>query len=100
PARRPRSWMRARRRARGYGCWWMTERSSDLSWATNLSPEGCRDVVLCRLLPNGEEMSMKLSVVVPFYNELRTLPTVTDRLLKADFGAPRLATDLSLCEHE
>ena len=24
---------------------------------------------------------MKLSVVVPFYNELRTLPTVIDRLL-------------------
>jgi glycosyltransferase involved in cell wall biosynthesis len=44
-------------------------------------------VVLCRLLPNGEEMSMKLSVVVPFYNELRTLPTVIDRLLKVDFNA-------------
>ena len=29
---------------------------------------------------------MKLSVVVPFYNELRTLPTVIDRLLKVDFS--------------
>ena len=30
---------------------------------------------------------MKLSVVVPFYNELRTLPTVIDRLLKVDFSS-------------
>src|SRR5919108_1894843 len=29
---------------------------------------------------------MKLSVVVPFYNELRTLPTVVERLLKVDFA--------------
>src|SRR5918994_6113526 len=72
----------------------MTERSCDPTWATTLSPEGCRDVVLCRLLPNGEEMSMKLSVVVPFYNELRTLPTVIDRLLKVDFNALGLETEL------
>jgi SAM-dependent methyltransferase len=39
-------------------------------------------------------MSMKLSVVVPFYNELRTLPTVIDRLLKVDFGALGLETEL------
>jgi glycosyltransferase involved in cell wall biosynthesis/SAM-dependent methyltransferase len=63
-------------------------------WATTTSPDGCRDVVLCRLLPDGEEMSMKLSVVVPFYNELRTLPTVIDRLLKVDFGALGLETEL------
>ena len=37
---------------------------------------------------------MKLSVVVPFYNELRTLPTVIDRLLKVDFGALGLETEL------
>ena len=30
----------------------------------------------------------KLSFV-PFYNELRTLPTVIDRLLKVDFELPR-----------
>jgi SAM-dependent methyltransferase len=51
-------------------------------------------MVLCRLLPNGEELSMKLSVVVPFYNELRTLPTVIDRLLKVDFSALGLETEL------
>jgi glycosyltransferase involved in cell wall biosynthesis len=39
-------------------------------------------------------MSMKLSVVVPFYNELRTLPTVIDRLLKVDFNALGLETEL------
>jgi SAM-dependent methyltransferase len=37
---------------------------------------------------------MKLSVVVPFYNELRTLPTVVDRLLKVDFGKLGLETEL------
>jgi glycosyltransferase involved in cell wall biosynthesis len=37
---------------------------------------------------------MKLSVVVPFYNELRTLPTVIDRLLAVDFGALNLETEL------
>src|SRR6266545_4637283 len=37
---------------------------------------------------------MKLSVVVPFYNELRTLPTVVDRLLKVDFGQLGLETEL------
>ncbi len=37
---------------------------------------------------------MKLSVVVPFYNELRTLPTVIDRLLAVDFGALGLETEL------
>ena len=37
---------------------------------------------------------MKLSVVVPFYNELRTLPTVIDRLLKVDFGSLGLETEL------
>jgi len=37
---------------------------------------------------------MKLSVVVPFYNELRTLPTVVDRLLKVDFGRLGLETEL------
>ena len=37
---------------------------------------------------------MKLSVVVPFYNELRTLPTVIDRLLKVDFNALGLETEL------
>ena len=75
-------------------CSSMTERSSDRTWTTTRSPEGCRDVVLCRLLPNGEEMSMKLSVVVPFYNELRTLPTVIDRLLNVDFSALGLETEL------
>jgi hypothetical protein len=30
---------------------------------------------------------MKLSVVVPFDNELRTLPTVVDRLLAVDVAA-------------
>jgi SAM-dependent methyltransferase len=37
---------------------------------------------------------MKLSVVVPFYNELRTLPTVVERLLKVDFGKLGLETEL------
>jgi SAM-dependent methyltransferase len=37
---------------------------------------------------------MKLSVVVPFYNELRTLPTVIERLLKVDFGKLGLETEL------
>jgi glycosyltransferase involved in cell wall biosynthesis len=60
----------------------------------DLFPEGRRDVVLCRLLGEWEEMFMKLSVVVPFYNELRTLPTVIDRLLKVDFGALGLETEL------
>src|SRR5215217_897296 len=60
----------------------------------DLFPEGRRDVVLCRLLGEWEEMSMKLSVVVPFYKELRTLPTVIDRLLKVDFGALGLETEL------
>ena len=37
---------------------------------------------------------MKLSVVVPFYNELRTLPAVIDRLLAVDFASLRLETEL------
>ncbi|HZA83792.1 MAG TPA: glycosyltransferase [Actinomycetes bacterium] len=37
---------------------------------------------------------MRLSVVVPFYNELRTLPTVIDRLLAVDFSAMGLETEL------
>jgi SAM-dependent methyltransferase len=37
---------------------------------------------------------MKLSLVVPFYNELRTLPTVIDRLLAVDFAALGLETEL------
>ena len=37
---------------------------------------------------------MKLSVVVPFYNELRTLPTVIERLLAVDFAALGLETEL------
>ncbi|HEX9343047.1 MAG TPA: glycosyltransferase [Actinomycetota bacterium] len=37
---------------------------------------------------------MKLSVVVPFYNELRTLPAVIDRLLAVDFAAMGLETEL------
>jgi glycosyltransferase involved in cell wall biosynthesis len=41
-----------------------------------------------------EETSVKLSVVVPFYNELRTLPTVVERLLGVDFGALGLETEL------
>ena len=36
---------------------------------------------------------MKLSVVVPFYNELRTLPAVIDRLLAVDFAALGLETE-------
>jgi SAM-dependent methyltransferase len=37
---------------------------------------------------------VKLSVVVPFYNELRTLPTVVERLLAVDFAALGLETEL------
>src|SRR6266540_4183221 len=37
---------------------------------------------------------MKLSVIVPFYNELRTLPTVIDRLLAVDFASLGLETEL------
>jgi hypothetical protein len=37
---------------------------------------------------------VKLSVVVPFYNELRTLPTVIDRLLDVDFERLGLRTEL------
>src|SRR6266536_3085276 len=41
---------------------------------------------------------MKLSVVVPFYNELRTLPTVIDRLLAVDFAALGLETELLIVD--
>jgi SAM-dependent methyltransferase len=37
---------------------------------------------------------LKLSIVVPFYNELRTLPTVIERLLAVDFGAMGLDTEI------
>jgi SAM-dependent methyltransferase len=37
---------------------------------------------------------VKLSVVVPFYNELRTLPAVVERLLAVDFAALGLDTEL------
>ena len=37
---------------------------------------------------------MKLSIVVPFYNELRTLPTVIERLLAVDFAALGVETEL------
>ncbi|HKE99881.1 MAG TPA: glycosyltransferase family 2 protein [Actinomycetes bacterium] len=37
---------------------------------------------------------MKLSVVVPFYNELRTLPAVIDRLLAVGFDELGLETEL------
>jgi SAM-dependent methyltransferase len=37
---------------------------------------------------------VKLSIVVPFYNELRTLPTVIDRLLAVDFAALGVETEL------
>jgi len=37
---------------------------------------------------------VKLSVVIPFYNELRTLPTVIDRLLAVDFASLGLETEL------
>jgi SAM-dependent methyltransferase len=37
---------------------------------------------------------VKLSIVVPFYNELRTLPTVIERLLAVDFGALGVETEL------
>jgi len=42
----------------------------------------------------GRVGRVKLSVVVPFYNELRTLPTVTERLLAVDFAALGLETEL------
>src|SRR5207247_1994356 len=38
--------------------------------------------------------AVKLSIVVPFYNELRTLPTVIERLLAVDFGALGAETEL------
>jgi Glycosyl transferase family 2 len=37
---------------------------------------------------------LKLSIVVPFYNELRTLPTIIERLLAVDFAAMGLETEL------
>jgi hypothetical protein len=37
---------------------------------------------------------VKLSIVVPFYNELRTLPTVIDRLLAVDFRSMGLDTEI------
>jgi SAM-dependent methyltransferase len=37
---------------------------------------------------------VKLSIVVPFYNELRTLPTVIERLLAVDFAALGVETEL------
>ena len=37
---------------------------------------------------------MKLSIVVPFYNELRTLPTVIERLLAVDFAGLGVETEL------
>ena len=37
---------------------------------------------------------MKLSIVVPFYNELRTLPTLIERLLAVDFAAAGLETEI------
>src|SRR5687768_2187962 len=37
---------------------------------------------------------MKLSVVIPFYNEARTLPSVVERLLAVDFA--RLGLDLEV----
>jgi SAM-dependent methyltransferase len=37
---------------------------------------------------------VKLSIVVPFYNELRTLPTVIDRLLAVDFARLGLETEI------
>jgi SAM-dependent methyltransferase len=37
---------------------------------------------------------MKLSIVVPFYNELRTLPTVIDRLLAVDFTSLGITTEI------
>ena len=38
--------------------------------------------------------AVKLSIVVPFYNELRTLPTVIDRLLAVDFAALGIETEI------
>jgi len=38
--------------------------------------------------------AVKLSIVVPFYNELRTLPTVIERLLAVDFAALGVETEL------
>jgi len=37
---------------------------------------------------------VKLSIVVPFYNELRTLPTVIERLLAVDFAGLGVETEL------
>jgi glycosyltransferase involved in cell wall biosynthesis len=37
---------------------------------------------------------VKLSIVVPFYNELRTLPTVIDRLLAVDFTSLGVTTEI------
>ena len=37
---------------------------------------------------------MRLSVVVPFCNELRALPTVIQRLLAVDFAALGVETEL------
>lgn len=37
---------------------------------------------------------MKLSIVVPFYNELRTLPTVIERLLAVDFAGLGVETEI------
>lgn len=37
---------------------------------------------------------MKLSIVVPFYNELRTLPAVIDRLLAVDFTTLGIETEI------
>jgi SAM-dependent methyltransferase len=48
------------------------------------------------LAPRTEEEvpAVKLSIVVPFYNELRTLPTVIERLLAVDFAALGVETEL------
>jgi hypothetical protein len=43
--------------------------------------------------PDGS-VSLKLSIVVPFYNELRTLPIVIDRLLRVDFAGMGLETEI------
>lgn len=37
---------------------------------------------------------MKLSIVVPFFNELRTLPTVIERLLAVDFAEMGVQTEI------
>jgi cellulose synthase/poly-beta-1,6-N-acetylglucosamine synthase-like glycosyltransferase len=41
-----------------------------------------------------EELVVRLSVVIPFYNELRSLPTVIERLLAVDFAAIGVETDI------